>query len=568
MRRGVLAFLLAIGLIAMQTGAYAAIDVQSGEMVNLSVSYGNEYTGNEVSVEVLQPGKTLSDSEAVPKQWLAWISQHTLEDNGVLNLSFVPNSGAGYYNVRIKLCGHAKTETVQIAFKPESAVNGLIEELNELDASNESSLEFVKKLFSETAESGRFNGYELLSFDELAEYNMFSKMSESVKENFYATFLNGIGDGETLESMKALFKYAVCVESFLAMNADEGVKFLEEKAHELGIDSAECFVSLYANESMATDESRKITVNRLLKYDWTVKNQDSFLEVFNEQAFLGTVESLTTAGGLENVVKAAEAYLEGKDIDVSGYMALNKKASVNQKAADSFDSLNNFKEIFNTAVKNADNASGTSTQKGSGGGSGGGVSARVDTTLVAPAEIPYLTSDYSDIDTVSWASEAIEGLSNKGIISGKEPGVFYPMDEMKREEFIKILILGFDLSDDSAAASFSDVAESDWFYPYVAAAYAKNITSGYGGIFGVGDKITRQDAVTLLYRAACMNGREFSETAVQSFSDGDEISDYAKEAVALMSAGGIISGRDDGRFDPKGFITRAEAAKLLYLLIS
>ena len=45
------------------------------------------------------------------------------------------------------------------------------------------------------------------------------------------------------------------------------------------------------------------------------------------------------------------------------------------------------------------------------------------------------------------------------------------------------------------------------------------------------------------------------------FKDADEI-DY-EEAVAVMSAIGVIEGMDDGNFDPDGILTREQAAKLI-----
>ena len=46
------------------------------------------------------------------------------------------------------------------------------------------------------------------------------------------------------------------------------------------------------------------------------------------------------------------------------------------------------------------------------------------------------------------------------------------------------------------------------------------------------------------------------------------ISDYAKQSVALLAAAGILNGYEDKTFMPQGTATRAEAAKLLSVLIS
>lgn len=43
---------------------------------------------------------------------------------------------------------------------------------------------------------------------------------------------------------------------------------------------------------------------------------------------------------------------------------------------------------------------------------------------------------------------------------------------------------------------------------------------------------------------------------------------WAKEAVEELTKDGVISGREDGNFDPDGLVTRAEVAKMIYLAFS
>ena len=47
-------------------------------------------------------------------------------------------------------------------------------------------------------------------------------------------------------------------------------------------------------------------------------------------------------------------------------------------------------------------------------------------------------------------------------------------------------------------------------------------------------------------------------------SDGESIASYAAGAVETLSQGGIITGRDDGSFDPLATANRAEAATIIY----
>ena len=58
---------------------------------------------------------------------------------------------------------------------------------------------------------------------------------------------------------------------------------------------------------------------------------------------------------------------------------------------------------------------------------------------------------------------------------------------------------------------------------------------------------------------------ELSGTA--AFSDENEISDYAKNAVSHLAGTGIVNGVGNGLFAPKDAVTRAQAAKIIYELV-
>ena len=86
--------------------------------------------------------------------------------------------------------------------------------------------------------------------------------------------------------------------------------------------------------------------------------------------------------------------------------------------------------------------------------------------------------------------------------------------------------------------------------------------SGYGGgIFGVNDPTTREQAITILWRYA---GNPDSPAALD-ISDANAISSWAQTAVRWVEENGILAGMiTDRRFDPKAKINRGEVASLLY----
>ena len=69
----------------------------------------------------------------------------------------------------------------------------------------------------------------------------------------------------------------------------------------------------------------------------------------------------------------------------------------------------------------------------------------------------------------------------------------------------------------------------------------------------------------IFYRAAICAGKTF-ENGEMAFLDEENISSYAKEAVAALSKKGIINGYDN-KFHPTDSTTRAQAAQILYNML-
>lgn len=81
------------------------------------------------------------------------------------------------------------------------------------------------------------------------------------------------------------------------------------------------------------------------------------------------------------------------------------------------------------------------------------------------------------------------------------------------------------------------------------------------------DSITREQAATILYRALEKKGTTL-KTAETTFSDKDNIAEYAAESINALAANEILTGNPDGTFNPKGNTTRAETAVMVYRVYS
>ena len=210
----------------------------------------------------------------------------------------------------------------------------------------------------------------------------------------------------------------------------------------------------------------------------------------------------------------------------------------------------------------------------SGGSSGGGSRGSSQVGMPVPVEAVEVNEAvnnntvFFDMTDAEWANEAVTSLYYKGIINGVSKDEFKPNDNVKREEFAKILTKAFKIDVVTSEQYFDDVAPEDWCYDYVNSLYAAGGTSGISDrVFGKGMDISRQDICVMICRIIDMAKgtlNESGEGLSLEFSDKDEIADYASEAIRRMCSAGIISGYNDGSFKPNESATRAEAAKIIF----
>ena len=215
-------------------------------------------------------------------------------------------------------------------------------------------------------------------------------------------------------------------------------------------------------------------------------------------------------------------------------------------------------------ISGGDEGGSTGGGGGSTGGGGGGPTPTKPTTSDNPTtpDNPQNPSEtFTDLENHAWAKDAIYTLKNKGIISGISDTQFDPASNIKRGDFILILTNMLDINN-AFDQNFADVDENAYYYQAIGSAKAAGIAHGSGENFMPAESITRQDLITLAYRAFLAKGyiteaNDYSSLDV--FSDKAEISEYALTAMASMVKAGIIRG-SDGMVNPKGNATRAEVA--------
>ena len=182
--------------------------------------------------------------------------------------------------------------------------------------------------------------------------------------------------------------------------------------------------------------------------------------------------------------------------------------------------------------------------------------------------VTYKAISFSDAN--GWAADYVAYLAARGIVSGTGNGKFTPDRAVTRAEFVAMLArLSGDALPKNSSMPFSDVAKDAWYAPYVAWAAEKNYVNGTTETtFSPGAQITREQMAAIIARFAETEGYALGRSGTAaSFTDGDKISRYAKDAVDILSKAGILSGRGGGVFAPHDSTTRAECSKVLSVLL-
>ena len=176
-------------------------------------------------------------------------------------------------------------------------------------------------------------------------------------------------------------------------------------------------------------------------------------------------------------------------------------------------------------------------------------------------------------DTKTHANKAaIEALAARQIINGMGDGTFAPDKNMTRAEFATITVKALGLTP-KANGNFSDVPAAQWFAPYVGTANTYGIVNGLGdGTFNPGGTITRQEAATMVARAAklCGLSTDYSTAAVRDilaqFGDYTKCADWARSPLAFCYDQGILDS-SALNINPTQYIKRCEIAQMLYNML-
>ena len=195
---------------------------------------------------------------------------------------------------------------------------------------------------------------------------------------------------------------------------------------------------------------------------------------------------------------------------------------------------------------------------------GGKVTIEVTYQPAQEPEQPW-ENPFHDVDEDAWYAGAVQYVQENGLMAGTGPTTFAPDATSSRSMVVTTLWRLEGSPVVNYAMDFTDVAEGSWYAEAVRWAASEGIAGGYGGSsFGPSDTITREQLAVMLYRYAQEQGYDVTASAdLSGFSDVNDVSDYALEALKWASAAGIVNGTSENTLTPQGSATRAQVAVML-----
>lgn len=175
--------------------------------------------------------------------------------------------------------------------------------------------------------------------------------------------------------------------------------------------------------------------------------------------------------------------------------------------------------------------------------------------------------DESQIES-HWAYDALTFCLDHGFLSREADGRVRPNKPITRGEFVTSLakFCGVDESYRYyAEIGYRDIASGSELAPYVKWVRDAGLMDGSNGAFHPDDYLTREQMATVVARYLTALGRAPGGAAQTAYKDQSRISTWALDGVALCTREGILQG-SNGAFLPKGKLTRAQTAAIMYRL--
>lgn len=492
------------------------------------------HQGNMLSVEILNGTDVYHASYIVP------------DKNGNFNYSFSLGEDAPSVEYSIKVSSTSRELSVlpnkfshATPFKKGEIIL-LLENATDRSSAKTAFLEAVK--------------YAMISYPENSMASYPSSWNDKMKNMVYDQIKDY--NGFTLDNYSKVISEMYAVSALANATGTNVNDVIEIYKNDLAFES----MTSYYNTYIISNQS---DINALF-LDNTFTNIEELRKVFKQIVIINSINNQNAPAKIVSLINNNKDILPQEVTDLDD----EKKLTLAGKIIDALEKGTKLKcasdltsYIPTSSVQRPGGATTSSGGSSSGGSKISFVPSVSDTNL---HNTNTNLISFADINNASWAREAIENLVRKGIIKGYDDGDFKPNNFVTREEFVKIIVMAFDLKLSDLDAGFSDVSKDFWAYKYINCAKENSVVNGISDKkFGIGLNITRQDMAVIISNALSLKGKDIQKSDM-IFADDDSISAYAKDAVYKLKNANIIKGYDDNTFKPFANATRAEAAQMIY----
>lgn len=168
-------------------------------------------------------------------------------------------------------------------------------------------------------------------------------------------------------------------------------------------------------------------------------------------------------------------------------------------------------------------------------------------------------SSFSDVKPSHQFYDAIQSLSERGIINGFQDGTFKPGQNLTRGQAAKIIAGVLQLDTKNVMnPNFKDIPVSHQYYGAIAALKQAGIIDGYeDGTFRQGANIQRNHVAKIIANALNLKAEN-----VDSLPFTDVRTDY-KEAIAALFENNVTTGKTATLFDGSSNVTRGQMAAFI-----
>lgn len=182
-----------------------------------------------------------------------------------------------------------------------------------------------------------------------------------------------------------------------------------------------------------------------------------------------------------------------------------------------------------------------------------------------PSDRPDVTLPYTDVSQSNWFYPYVAFAYERAWMTGTSETTFSPEETTTRAMLVTVLYRLEGKPAVDAASGFSDVSSGSYYADAVAWAKANGIVNGTSETtFSPNEPVTREQTAAILYRYAQYKGYEVEKTAdLTAYADAAAIHSYAKNAMSWAAATGILNGVSSTSLEPTGSATRAQVATVL-----